>query len=344
MEIEKTNLLKALDAVRWGLSAKGSTLQPSVFIFSDKKVMAYNGETNVMAHLPDLDFEAAIEANTLYEYLKKVKKETIKITKTDKEVILSTGTSKVGFSLFEGITGAEITPPDTGFTDLPENFLEGVQMAIPCTAKDDMNPILSCVNFNVNGNIEASDNFRIFQYNVGKLFSKDINIPADSLKNVLKINAATFAETADWIHFSNPDGIVVSCRVFSEKFVNVQGVLDTFPSKGIQFDFPEMFLHSLEKAAIFSNAKMFDAGNVDISFRKKKLWVESASETAWFKEQFVVKDTENNDFTFTVSLELLMYILKQSNSCIITDNLLKFENKNWIYISTLIKEAKDISI
>jgi DNA polymerase III sliding clamp (beta) subunit (PCNA family) len=346
MKINKTELMNALEVVKPGLSTKEIIDQTTSFAFKGNRVYTYNDEISITTKTPDLGFDGAIKASELFDFLKKVKNDEIEVNFDDEtnEVVLKAGRAKVGFTLANEIVlplEEELSEKDE-WKKLPKRFLSAIRFTIPCASNDMSNPKITCVHLKSTGFAEATDNFRIAQFDMKrKMPVKDTIIPASSLKEVLKLSPTFVSQGNGWLHFKNENDVLISCRVFDEKFVEVQPVID-HTEEGILFDFPETLPEILEKAEIFtkSQSKLSDDEKVDVIVNDKKLMVHCQSETAWFKESVSIKDYTGENFTFSITPYLLKFILEQTNTCMIMSNMLRFEGKNWVYVSSLSSEVE----
>jgi DNA polymerase III sliding clamp (beta) subunit (PCNA family) len=345
MKINKNDLLTVLDTVKPGLSSKEIIDQTTSFVFNNDNVYTYNDEVSVAAHFP-MPFNGAIKATELFDFLKKVKNDEVDITFNEEtsEVVLKAGRAQVGFTLANKIVLPleEELSEKSEWSKLPKRFLEAIRFTIPCASNDMSNPKITCINLTKKGFVEATDNFRIAQYNMKrKMPVKDTIIPATSLKEVLKLTPKFVSQGNGWVHFKNDNDVVISCRVFDESFVKIQNIIDHV-EEGILFDFPEGLSEVLTKAEIFTKtqSKLSDDAIVDIVVANKKLLVKCQSETAWFKESISMKEYKGENFSFSITPYLLKFIIEQTNTCLIMSNMLRFESENWVYVSSLSSEVE----
>ena len=85
MKIKKEELLKALAAVKPGLSSKDVIEQSTSFAFMGGHVVTYNDEIAVRYPV-DLEIEGAIRANELYSFLSKIKDKEIDLEVSEKPI------------------------------------------------------------------------------------------------------------------------------------------------------------------------------------------------------------------------------------------------------------------
>ena len=341
--IKKNDLKRALETVKPALASKEIIEQTTSFAFVNDKVVTYNDEICISYPIGDVGIKGAVKAEELYKFLGKVKEEEVTITQEKDEIVLKAGRAKVGFAIQTEINlPLEEELSETGdWKKLPKNFLKAIEFAIPCTSNDMSNPKLVCVNLDEKGVVEATDNFRVVQFKLSKKlpFSSTL-VPAASLREVIKLAPTEVAQGKGWLHFKNVEDTQISCRVFSDTFVDISGIIKKVKSKGIEFVFPDNVLEILDKAEVFTKGKTVHDESVDVAFDGKALSIESQSEVAWFKERVPVKSKSTN-FGFKITPYLLKDILRETTTCTILEHLLKFEKEEeWIYITSLREGVK----
>lgn len=338
MEIQKSKLKKALEIVKPGLANKEIMEQTSSFAFIGDRVVTYNDEISLSHPVEGMEIQGAIKAEELYKFLTKVKTEEIELEEKDNQIVLKNGRANVGF-----IVAKEINLPldeevavKGDWKKLPKEFTKALTFTADVCSKDQSDPKLVCVHVNEEGFVEGSDKYRIAQYKMKvKMPVPTTLLPATSAKEIIKMNPTKIASGKGWVHFKNEEDTILSCRIFNEAYVNTAPILKT-PKNGIEVTFPEELPEILEKARIFAERKSIIDENVDITLKKKTIVVESKSETGWFKESAPI-DYKGDSITFSTTPYLLKDILKDTQSCAIFKDRLKFESDNWIYITALRK-------
>jgi hypothetical protein len=71
--MKKTDLIKALEAVKPGLANKEMIEQSTSFAFMEDRVVTYNDEISISHPLKGIPIVGAIKADELYAFLSKVK-------------------------------------------------------------------------------------------------------------------------------------------------------------------------------------------------------------------------------------------------------------------------------
>lgn len=333
MKIQKENLMTALELVKPGLANKDLIEQSTSFAFMDGCIVTYNDEISISAPVSGIDFEGAIKADELYKLLSRLKTEEIDISQTESEVILVSGKTTAGLKL-----QTEINLPlnEIGkfgkWKPLPDDFLEFLEIAMVSCASDMSQPVLTCVHVAKNGHIESSDNFRITRCTLEKEMPvESFLLPATSAKEVVMLNPIEIAEGEGWIHFRTDYGLTISCRVFEDAFPDVAPLLE---GKGIDIELPAGLVDVLDRAGIFAKRDHLLDETIFISIENKKLKVRAESDSGWIEEIMNVR-YKDEPFSFSISPYLLKDVLKETTTCILCENKIRFDGPGWIYISSL---------
>lgn len=336
MKVKTDDFKSALDIVKpaLGNAAKEIVEQAASFAFIQGCVVTYNDEISIKTPLTSVKLEGVIKADELYKFLGKVKTSEFDITVKETEIEMKAGHAKVGFALNKEVLLPLDEVSEIGsWKDLPKNFLTACKFAAASASTDMTDPKLTCVHLAHKGVIEASNNHRLVVWGlVGEELPIDSTlVPASSIKEVIKIQPSQVAEGSGWIHFRNEQGTIISCRIFDEKYVDTEAILQSI-KKTKKIEFPVEVLPVLEKAEIFTQEQKTN-GSVELEFKNGKITVKSESSTAWFKESIAYDG--DDEFTFSITPYLLKDILKQTNKCRINNNILKFVGPEWVYITSL---------
>jgi DNA polymerase III sliding clamp (beta) subunit (PCNA family) len=327
--MKKQDLLTALEIVKPGLASREIIEQTNSFAFIAGRVVTYNDEISLSHPVEGLDITGAVQAEELYQLLRKIKKEDIEITVTDNEITLNAGKAKAGLVLQQEIK-LPLQEVDThsDWHKLPEAFAKALRFAVAACSHDSSQPILKSVHVNQKGYVEGSDNFRVTRYTLAKRMPvKTFLIPATSVREVIKLNPTEVAEGTGWIHFRTAAGTTLSCRVYEETFPDTTPFLSV---EGAEINFPKTITDILERAEVFAHDL-----DVDVKLVANRITISSKSDTGWFKEEAnTVYDGE--DIEFSVTPGLLKDILTETQHCTYNGNVLKFTGENWVYVSSVI--------
>jgi DNA polymerase III sliding clamp (beta) subunit (PCNA family) len=338
MIINKNDLLKALEAVKPGLTSKETIEQGTYFTFMENTVSTYNDKISIAHPIEGLDFEGAVKADELYGLLYKFKKDEVELAVfDDPELSVICGRAKAGLRFQTDIKNPVSNISEKGkWKKIPDGFLKALSFAMGCCGHEDARPILTCVHVNQEGFIEGTDSFRIARTMIESLPVKTFLIKAEDAAIIVRMEPVKIAEEKSFIHFKTEEGAVLSCRTFSEDtFIDPTPFLKV---KGEKIRFPKRIKEMLEKAMVFSKRENPLNEEVEIKLQNGSFVISSESDFGWFEEEVPIK-YEGKDIAFAITPYLLRDILDQTLSCTISDRLLKFEGDNWIYV-TMIREPE----
>ena len=330
--MKKSDLQVALEIVKPGLSGNEVIEQSTSFAFINGRVTTYNDEISISHSIPDCGITGAVKAEELYQYLRKIKKDDVELEVTGNEIIISSGKSRAGLILQQEIKLPLEEIGERGdWQPLPSNFLKGLKFAIPSCSTMSSRPILTCVHVSSKGYIEASDSYRISRLTLNDdLLVKTFLIPSSSAQTVLRLNPIQIAEGNGWIHFQTESGTILSCRIFEDKFPDIEPFTVV---NGSKITLKESISEILDRAMVFSKRDDSKSEMITLSFKEGVLTVSSESEVGWFKETQRVKFMEN--VTFTITPSFLKDILKETQEFTYNKSALRFEGEDWFFVVAL---------
>ena len=146
MKINKTELQKALEKVKPGLSNKELVEQSTSFAFMGGRIVTYNDEISISHPVKDLNVTGAVKTQSLYAFLGKNKRDEIILEWEENQVVIKAGRSKAGLVLEQEIKLPVEEVGEIGkWKELPAGFLNALRFCYPCCSKDMSRPILTCV-------------------------------------------------------------------------------------------------------------------------------------------------------------------------------------------------------
>lgn len=336
MKINKSEFLKVLNAVKPGLAGKEIIEQSASFIFQDSQAITFNDEIAVHHPLPDgLDITGAVPAKELIAILSRFKQDEVELILTDNELQLKCGKSKAGIKL-----EAEITLPmdeliiPTDWKKLPSDFNEGLKACAPSAAKDMTHPILTAINLDKKFAC-SSDDIRIthWKWIKGSTFDAPVLLPASTVSGILHANVTDYNADSSWIHFTNKEGVVFSCRVLDGEYPDITPHLEV-ESLG-ELVFPEAMTEILDRAGVFLSGTIDSDNSVSILIDSRGLMiVKGEGEFGWYEE--TCRTVWKGEATgFTIHPSHLQSILKTSNKCIIGVDKIKFVTEQMAHVVAL---------
>jgi hypothetical protein len=340
MNIKKKILQDALEIVRPGIASGDMIDQASSFAFIDGDVVSYNDEISIRHPLSDLSLTGAVRADLLYKFLSKITNEDIEISTTEGDMIIQAGRAKASIK-FESEIRLPLKELETKkeFIELPEGFIDALQLVVASSGNDVSKPKLTCVHINNKGFVEASDGLRIAHVAFDNAFSFDtLLIPARSIFAIIKLSPTKIALTDGWCHFSTKANTVLSCRIYEN---------DVFPDtaewlnvEGVSISLPVSINEIFERAIVFAKRDKDLKEWIRITIGKNRFSIHAQSDDGSTFNEDVNFKYSDEPITFDITPMLLKNILAKTSTCTITDDRLKFGESNWSYVTALRSKIK----
>jgi len=336
MEIKTVSLINQLESVKSGLTAKETIQQSNCFVFKDGQVYTFNDEIFATCQT-DLDLEGAVQADSLLKLLNKVKDEHIEIETDDSELKITGKNFETGIKLESEILlpvdEIEI-PEDDEFTKVPNNFSKLAKLACFTASKSLNKALLTCVHIEDN-KIESCDNDRITICKIKEELDHDVLIPAKNLSQIVKEQIQSIAFDDSWAHFYTDEGVIMSCRLFSNEDDEYVDLEEHVPDdEGRKIKFPTEISEILDRADIFGQDEESGDKMAKIQIKKGKLTITAQNETGWYKEGPVKVDSKEN-ISFSVNPDFLKDVAKMTDEIYIVDDTLMFTDDNSTHLVKL---------
>jgi len=337
MEINKKDLLVALDAVKPGVSSKDIIEHANSFAFLAGKVFSYNDEISMSHPVPNLGIVGVVRAEELHKLLQKIKQEKISVTVTESELLVAFGKASAGLGLVvEGRLPLDEVAEVDSYVDISPDFLDALEFVVPNCSTDMTMPTLTCVHIRGDGWVEATNNQRIARHRIIELGIEPALIPAHICQHVIRMAPIGLQKTEGWLHFINKAGTTLSCRVFEKGFpddADIQASMHM--EKGVDIILPNTVLEIVDRASIFGNRDHFIDNQIKFSFQEKKLIVSAQNASGWYDEQCSIR-YKGRDMEVSLSPDFMANILSKTLTCRLTKNKIGFKEENWEFVSVLI--------
>lgn len=327
--INREEFLHSLESVQPGLSTREIIEQSSCFVFKDGKIITYNDEVACSVDT-EAKISGAVQSAPLLAILRKLVEETVNLEETEGELVIHGKKRKAGIRRESTV----LLPVDkveapTKWKSIHSDFLEGIGIVQHCASKDESQFALTCIHLHPN-HIEACDNFQVTRVKIDTGVKASTLVRRDSIKHIITMGIIEFCESETWIHFRNPNGLVLSCRRYIETYPDLKKIL-TFTGHPITL--PKGLGEAAEKASIFS-AESSDDNQVSVELRPGKLRIRGQGASGWFQEIKKLK-YDGPDLSFLVAPSLLIELTKKHTDAEITDGRLRVNGGKWKYITCL---------
>lgn len=337
MKINREAFLNNLEQVKAGLSAREFIEQSSSYVFQDKMVMTFNDEIACRMET-GLDITGAVQAQALIGILEKLDEPELKVRENDKGELEFRGKNK-GFGItkdaeiFLPIDKVEV-PKD--WKELPKEFTEAVALVQHCVSTDESRFLLTCIHLHPDY-VESCDNLQIIRVDVKTGLKESILVRGTSLAHITSLAMDKISLTKSWIHFKNQQGLIFSCRRYSEDYPLLDKLIDF---KGHPIIIPKGLTAASDRAAVFATDKAGDPlMNVTLSNGVIRILGEGLS--GWYKEVKKIA-YEGPPLEFLIAPELLKHISTEYSDAQITTDKLKVLGGSWVYVTVLGRKPEEV--
>ena len=316
MEIEREELIQALEVVEAGLASTEVIQQGASFIFHDKRLFAFNDVVAISAPSP-LDIEGAVQGRELITFLKKMKNKTVDISVDEKQLMIEAGKTKAGIRLQEEILLPITTiKPKGGWNELPKNFVNAMTFTQFSIGKNDHRPLLTCLHVK-DDFAESTDGFRATRYTLSEKIDDEFLIPYGAVKDVITFKPTHYNLTPGWVHFHNEEEILFSCRTFPDpsEFPDTNRIFDL---EGPAIELPEKLGDILERAAIFTMEK---DGHKSVDIQIEDGWIKARGEgdRGWSEEETRVR-YKGGLIHIKINPQFLLQAFSKLNNMVVGEN------------------------
>jgi hypothetical protein len=329
--INRLAFLQQLESVVPGLAPREIVEQSSCFVFKDGETITFNDEV-LCRRKTDLKIEGAVQAEPLLKVLRKLAEEDLEINIGEGVLELKGKKREAGINMDAEILLpiSKIEKPNK-WSPLHEDFADAINITSQCAGRDESEFLATCVHIHPKF-IEACDNYKMTRYKIKTGFKDRVLVRSSAVRSIVSLGMTKFSESESWLHFSNPAGLTLSLRRFTDTdeypdltpWLGVKGSLTVLP-KGLG--------DALSRAEIFS-AEKAENNQVTIELRPGKLRVTGEGSSGWYKE--IKKLKYNGDpMMFKVAPELLNELIKRHNECEITKEALKVDTGKFVYVTSL---------
>jgi DNA polymerase III sliding clamp (beta) subunit (PCNA family) len=344
MQLNRQEVLKALQIVSPGLAAREIIEQSTSFVFAGGHLLTYNDEVAVRCPLPGSDdLNGAVKSKELYALVSKLKGETIDLEVEDGKIKIKGGkNSKAWISL-----DAEISLPlneletPKKWLALPDNFAKAVSLCLFSAGNDMTMPMLTTVNCTA-GEIQSSDRYRLTVAKLGKqkvpAFSTSVAIPAASARELVKHNPTEFCATDNWIHFKIDGQAIFSCRQMNGQFPDVSAFMAP-DKKMTAVPFPDKIQDLIDRARVFSaNVDKGEDELINVGLDDNWLMIAAESKTGGFEERVRVQYV-GKVIQFQINPVFLSQILAKTSEGHYSAErgLIRFDTPDFTHILCLVK-------
>lgn len=335
MLVEREDLLRRLESVRPGLTPRELIEQSSCYVFQDGLVMTFNEEVACTIEL-DLGFDGAVKADKFRTLLQKLGDKELEVTKEEGKVFLKGKGKKHWFATDDKVRLA-ISSVDIPkkWKKLPADFLEGVGMAVKCCSTNKDLFKLTCVHFTKKFMESTDQGMQALRFYLKLDIQQDFLVRAASLRHIISLGMDEFSETGDWVHFSNPMGLIMSCKRWMDDYPKIDVAFDAPNARKIRL--PKNLYKSVENVQMF--AEETESKKILVDLSAKEVQVIGEGITGGGKERKAI-NYNGPAQRFWVDPAVFGNLAKEFADCLITDTKLKVEGPKFDYVAGLVPDKK----
>lgn len=333
MKIGREHFLRCLEGVAPGLATREVIEQSQCFIFVKGQVCAFNDE--IACRGPsglEKAFTGAVQSKSLLDILKLLPDDDIDVSAGDGELLVAGKRRRSGIRMEKEI----LLPIDsietpTEWHKLHKDFCEAVNIVHNCADEKDPKAAANVVHVHPKW-IEAGTDFQACRWRLKTGFAEPAMFKPSSLKNVVSLGMVEFGETAGWVHFRNPNGLVLSCRRYLEDYPSLTEFL---AEGGEPAALPKGLAEAAARAEVFSQENT-DNNMLEVSLRPGRLVLRGTGVSGWFEE--TPKVTYNGPkLTFLISPKILSDIVTKHREMTLTTDRLRVDAGGYIYTAWLFR-------
>ena len=331
MKVNRESFLRTLESVQPGTSLREILEQSSCFVFQDGQAMTFNEEIACRAPTGlDKTIVGAVPSNPLLETLRKRPEDEVEIEIDGPIFIVGGKGRRTEFNM-----EAEISLP-IGMVETPktwkklhEEFCDAIATVGACASQDQTQFAYTCVHVHPKW-VEASDNNQVCRWRLQTGVEESVLVRQTSIKHVPPLGMTEFTETKSWLHFRNPNGLILSCRRYIEEYRSFGEFLKT---EGSPIVLPKGLIEACERCLVFTG-ELKDANLVTVRLSPGKLSIIGVGISGRHREARKIA-WEGNTIEFSISPVLLSEIVKKHNDCQMTAEPLRVKNDRFTFVACL---------
>ncbi len=337
MKVNREKFLHALEMCAPGLSPRDVIQQSSCFAFKDKYVHTFNEEVAVRYKSP-VDIVGAVRAEPLIGILQKLTEETIEVTQDEAELKIKGKRRECGITMESEIQlPLEHLESPGKFSPLPERFVDAIGLVQECVSTDDGKWHLTCIHIHPKW-VESFDEYQFARFNLKTGVSSSILVKQQALQHIIPSGMNEFSQTDSFIHFRNPNKLVLSCRLYVDEYPSMKMMVDE--AHGDRIKLPKSLMEATDRAELFSSSNSGD-DQIRVDLKPGHCQLQGDGQFGWYKEGR--KATYGGrPFSFKVKPNMLRQLVQRyhQNGCEVSEKAFRAGNEEFIYVTTL-AEVKD---
>lgn len=337
IRVKREEFLGRLQSAQPGLSQREVVDQSHCFVFLPGEIVTYNDEVSCRVPFDKYkDFEGAVQAKPLIDILAKLPEDEVELEMIDGEFLVHGTRRRSGIRMERDIlmTVSAVEKPGK-WKKLPEQFAEALEIVSACAASDTNQFVLTCVHFHPDY-LEAMDNVQMARYTLETGIKTECVVRRDALKQVVTFGMTEVSETEAWLHFRNASGLVLSCRLYQETYIDLSKILDV--EDAVPCVLPGGLAEEVDRAQIFSKENTDE--KVKVQLRPGKIRIKGTGASGWFEAVKKLK-YDGPSLEFLIAPKLLSELANKHNECQIAPKRLRVVGERYVYVSCLFETPEE---
>lgn len=332
MKISRSDFLRNLHSVEAGLTEKPQIEQSDCIAFKDGDVFTFN-EHVACRTLSGLDesFTGAIPARKFIESLSKLTSEEIEIEFDQGKAYVVDGRKTLWFVMeAQVLLPIDAVDKPKKWKELPKDFSEAIDLVRRCVSTDETTPTMTMVHI-TQDYVESCDFFQICRWNTYTPLKTPLLVQGKWIKGMVNLGMLWISESESWVHLKNEQGVIYSCRRYSDEYKNLTPYLNV---EGKKVSLPKSVVEAVNLAQPFA-AENPDGERIKISLRKGKLTLSAESASGGITDRKKIA-YDGEPMTFYVAPKILSDLAKNYSDCVITEKFIKVVGEKFEYVLCLI--------
>ncbi len=337
MKIKTVDLKNAIKSCLAGTSSKDLVAQMSHLVFNEEEILSYNDrvsvlipfESGIQCSVPAEDLNKVLSGITDSELELSVEENEVTITSKGTEAVISTEVeSRVVEDFFSNVDFGEMD-----WYELPKNFIDQLALArysASGNALDANN--LFCIH--VKGKtISSGDGHRLSQLTLDSKM-EELLIPSSSVADIIGFDGFDeYSVNNGWLHLSNEEGVILSCRTVTGDFPNFTPIFKQF-QEITKVEVDSNLIPVLQNLGGLVAGQSDFMRSVDIQISKGTTIISGKKEGLKIEKKISNKH-KSEDVNFSISPDFLSYILTMTNSLAIGETSAMFSSKTFQHVVQL---------
>lgn len=335
MRLNRLDTLAILESVSPGLATRESIPQSTCVVFSGGRVWTFNDEVACSCKTK-IALEGAIKAKTLLDLLSRMTEDEIDVFEQEGELIVRGKSKQAGIAMeADVLLPIDAVEQPESWAPLPSEFADAVAVVHSCASTEASQFVLTCVHVHPEW-LEACDRFQMARYPLKTGVDTPILVRSEALKNVVNSGVTEVAETENWIHFRNPEGLVLSCRRYLDDYRDLSQYLTMDGTSPVTL--PGGLEEVVSRCQLFSKDSA-DGNSLKVDLRKDMIVIEGRGPSGWYKERQKVT-FGGEPLQFCISPILLLEVGKKAAQCGASEGKLCIDAGSYLYVTSTVL-AKD---